>query len=74
MCVNCGKDYDPDTVEFGDCWKHTEPWGRALPDRPSMDHWRNTIGDDEGAYMWLCCKSQNPNNPGCQAWAHCQEK
>ncbi|RYP31506.1 hypothetical protein DL767_005729 [Monosporascus sp. MG133] len=73
VCVNCKKKYNPDTVQFGSCRIHKDKYGRAYPDQVSMDHWRNSVTDDQGKDMWLCCGNEDKNHPGCMEWVHCQK-
>ncbi|RYO87925.1 hypothetical protein DL766_006343 [Monosporascus sp. MC13-8B] len=73
VCVNCKKKYNPDTVRFGSCRMHKDKYGRAYPDKPPMDHSRNSAGDDQGKEMWLCCGNKDRNHPGCVEWVRCQK-
>ncbi|RYP61294.1 hypothetical protein DL771_010171 [Monosporascus sp. 5C6A] len=73
VCVNCKKMYNPETVQFGSCRMHKGKYGRAYPDQVTMDHWRNSTGDDQGKDMWLCCGNEDKNHPGCMEWVHCQK-
>lgn len=75
VCVNCGEEYDPDTVEFGSCRKHRGLYLKVHRSKASLDRWYNSPGNaaEEVKWMWLCCGKSDREHPGCQLWAHCQE-